>query len=98
MVVIDTTEFKSASRSANRTLTDRRRPGRSYYRNAHLIPLLRGHPVTEATTADTVAAPPPSLDDTRDDDGLGASRGILNAMLIGVAMWAAIVFTIVHFW
>jgi hypothetical protein len=96
-VVIDVTDEINASRSASSTLTDRRRPGRADYRNTPLIALMRGHPVTEATAADTAAAPALASGGTRHEDGLGESRGILNAMLIGVTMWAAMIFALAHF-
>jgi hypothetical protein len=89
-VVSDTIEDKSASHGA--TLEDRRRPGRADYQNPHLIPLMRGDPVADAITAPAAATLTLPREDTRDGE-LG--RGILNAMLIGAAIWAA---TIIAFY
>jgi hypothetical protein len=73
------------------TLTDRRRPGRADYENAHLIALLRDQPtIADPTTAEVDAI----LKVRRWDDDLSSARGILIGVPIGAAIWAAIVFAI----
>jgi hypothetical protein len=75
------------------TLTDRRRPGRADYENAHLIALLRDQP--------TIAAPPTAevyaVPQARWADDLAPARGVIIGVSIGAAMWAAIVFAVWHF-
>jgi len=72
------------------TLTDRRRPRRVDYKNAHLLDLLRragrGAEATEA--ADNLAAPP--ADSDTDVDALAPARGVLLGSLIGALAWIAI--------
>lgn len=68
------------------TLRDRRRPGRVDYQDAQLIALLRGEPTnTNPVTAEVEAVP-----NGRRTDDLSLARGILIAVPIGAAMWAAI--------
>ncbi len=84
--------------SLSATLKDRRRLGRADYQDPHLIALLRGQPVTDTIPAGAEAAQTLPLGDMRvDEDCLDVSRGILNAAVIGVAMWAAIIFSLCHF-
>lgn len=90
------TEDSNPPRSA--TLNDRRRPGRTDYQNPHLLPLLRGDLLIDATKADAEAEPKLPFGDMQDDDdSLGVSRGILNAAVIGAVIWAAIIFALRHF-
>jgi hypothetical protein len=72
------------------TLTDRRRPGRVDYQDAQLVALLRGEP-TDAIPATAEVDLVPKI---RWTDDPSPARGILIAMPIGAAMWAAIVFDI----
>jgi hypothetical protein len=72
------------------TPADRRRPGRVDYQDAQLVALLRGEP-TDANPATTEVDAVPKVQWT---DDLSPARGILIAMPIGAAIWAAIVFAI----
>ena len=68
------------------TLADRRRPRRVDYQDAQLVALLRGEPIdTIPATAEVDAVP-----NVRRTDDLSPARGILIAVPIGTAMWAAI--------
>jgi hypothetical protein len=77
----------------NATLTDRRRPGRMDFRNARLIALLRGRSHIIDTAKAKVEAAPKALP----VDDLAPARGIVIGVLIGAAMWAAIVFAVWYF-
>lgn len=72
------------------TLTDRRRPGRVDYQNAHLVDLLRraGSGAEAPEAADNLAAPP--ADSDTDVDALAPARGVLLGSLIGAIAWIAI--------
>jgi hypothetical protein len=75
------------------TLTDRRRPGRMDFQNARLIALLRGRSrLTDTAKAKVDAAPKTLL-----VDDLDPARGIGVGVLIGAAMWAAIMFAVWYF-
>jgi hypothetical protein len=75
------------------TLTDRRRSGRMDFRNARLIALLRGRPLlVDAAKAKVEAAPKTLL-----VDDLDPARGIGVGVLIGAAIWAAIIFAVWSF-
>jgi hypothetical protein len=79
---------------ADATLTDRRRPGRTDYENANLIALLRDPSlITNPATTEVDAAAPQALS----VDDLAPARGILTGLLVGVAMWAAIVVALWYF-
>ena len=80
---------------ADAILTDRRRPGRTDYENANLIAVLRDPSLITkpATTEVDAAAAPQALS----VDDLAPARGILTGLLVGVAMWAAIVFALWYF-
>lgn len=74
------------------TLTDRRRPGRVDYHDAHLISMLRGQSLiigpAEAAEANRNAQPV---------DDLAPARAVVVGVSIGAAMWAAIIFAIWYF-
>ncbi len=66
------------------TLTDRRRPGRRDYQNAHLIALLRGQsPITDPAKAE-------ALRKAQSVDDLAPARAVVIGVPIGAAIWAAI--------
>jgi hypothetical protein len=72
------------------TLTDRRRPGRVDYQDAQLLALLRDQPTkTNPASAEVGAVPT-----VRWTDDLSPARGILIAVPIGAAIWAAVVLAI----
>jgi hypothetical protein len=79
------------------TVTDRRRPGRADYQEAHLIALLRGEPTNaNSATAEGNAVPKVRWTDDLSPD-LSPARGLLIGLPIGAAMWAAIIFAVWHF-
>jgi hypothetical protein len=86
--VVDATEDDRPP--LDETLTNRRRPGRADYENAHLIALLRDQPIiADPTTAEVDAVPK-----ARWSADLSPARGILIGLPIGAAIWALIVFAI----
>ena len=64
------------------TRPDRRRPGRLSIVNPHLISLLR-RPATALSQPDLA----PLRDATEAADDLGAARGILFAVALGILLW-----------
>jgi hypothetical protein len=70
------------------TLTDRRRPGRRDYENAHLIALLRNRSLIIDPAEAEAARKAQSVDD------LAPARAVVVGVSIGAAMWAAIFFAI----
>jgi hypothetical protein len=75
------------------TLTDRRRPGRRDYQNAHLIALLRG----QSVTIDRAHAESDAAQNAQLVDDLAPARGVVVGVSIGAAMWAAIICAIRYF-
>jgi len=75
------------------TLADRRRPGRAFYRNPHLIALLRSG-----------RRPPPlpaSVEQEDDDDNdrtddLAAARGIAIAVILGLFLWLGVIWLLIR--
>jgi hypothetical protein len=70
------------------TLPDRRRPGRVSYVNPHLIRLLRkpaeAREIAIGSQSEHSAKPQPEEDGP---DNLGAARGVLAALAIGLVFW-----------
>jgi pimeloyl-ACP methyl ester carboxylesterase len=88
-IVADTAEDVRAPLDV--TLTDRRRPGRSDYQNAHLIALLRSRPLTVDRAEVDVAPRAQSVDD------LAPARAVVVGVSIGATMWAAIIIAVRYF-
>jgi hypothetical protein len=65
------------------TLSDRRRPGRTDYQNAHLIALLRGRSLNQV--------------DGQSVDDLAPARAAVVGVSIGAAMWAVAIFAMWYF-
>ena len=72
------------------TLTDRRRPGRKDYQNAHLIALMRGQQLGMCLAKAEVDEVPKALP----VDDLAAARGIVIGAPIGAVIWAVAIFAI----
>jgi len=86
------------------TALDRRRPGRSAYKNRFLIALLRGEPLIRPVD-DTKDAPANSGAPIKapggSDDDLAPAVGILVSVGLGIVLWAIIlliVWPFIHAW
>ena len=75
--------------------TDRRRPGRSKYLNPHLLEILR-RPSQEGATFPQESGE--GLQEAGEDysDNLRAARGIGLSAVIGTGLWAALVWSALH--
>ena len=83
-------DLGEVSSPENATITDRRRPGRVEYENAHLVDLLRGAGSSgepSGSADDPVVSP---ADSDAYDDGLAPARGVLLGSLIGSVAWIVI--------
>lgn len=67
---------------------DRRRSGRSDHVNPNLVPLLRGHAVTEDAPASGTESG--TAEDPADDDALAPAQGIAIGLALSVPIWAVI--------
>ena len=73
--------------------TDRRRPGRVHAGNPHLIQLFR-NPWSPEDVGQRASPAPSETDET---DPLAAAEGIVLGVLISLALWAVVGFSIWYF-